>query len=102
MKNRTITAQEHEKIQSCAKKSGLTLSAYLRNLINGYVPREPPSADYLAFMKELRAIGNRMNQIAAKANATGFIQAEEYSANARELFDILLNIQAAVVLREKT
>ena len=51
-------------------------------------------------MRELHAIGNRMNQIAARANATGFFLAEEYAANVRELNAALLKIQAAVVLPE--
>jgi hypothetical protein len=52
-------------------------------------------------MKELRAIGNRINQIAVRANAIGFIDAEQYEKNARELHEAILSIQAAVVLPER-
>ena len=52
-------------------------------------------------MKELRAIGNRINQIAARANAIGFIDAELYERYVRELHEAILRIQAAVVLPER-
>nr|WP_156515151.1 hypothetical protein [Christensenella minuta] len=67
----------------------------------GYVPREPPSADFYTMTKELRAIGNRMNQIAARANATGFFLAEEYAENANRLFNSIVKIREAVVLPDK-
>ncbi|MBC5648742.1 hypothetical protein H8S18_10380 [Christensenella sp. NSJ-35] len=51
--------------------------------------------------KELRAIGNRMNQIAARANATGFFLAEEYAENANRLFNSIVKIREAVVLPDK-
>ncbi|MEG0681613.1 MAG: plasmid mobilization relaxosome protein MobC, partial [Eubacterium sp.] len=83
------------------ERSGYSQEAYIRSLIEGYVPRELPPADYHSMVKELRAIGNRMNQIAARANATGFFLTEEYAQNARRLFDEILEIRAAVVLPEK-
>ena len=51
--------------------------------------------------KELRAIGNRMNQIAARANATGFFLAEEYAENDRRLFNSIVKIREEVVLPDK-
>ena len=96
-----LSKDEYDAFRSAVKKSGLSQEAYLRALIKGRVPREPPPADYHAMMKELRAIGNRINQIAAKANATGFIHAGEFDKNSRELHDAILRIQAAVVLPER-
>ena len=96
-----LSDDEYETFRCCVKKSGLSQEAYLRTLIKGRVPREPPPADYYAMMKELRAIGNRINQIAARANAIGFINAEQYEKDAHELHEAVLRIQAAVVLPER-
>ena len=96
-----LSDDEYDTFRCSVKKSGLSQEAYLRALIKGRVPREPPPADYYAMMKELRAIGNRINQIAVRANAIGFIDAEQYEKNARELHEAILSIQAAVVLPER-
>ena len=71
-----VNRQEWLHLKKQVEKTGISQEAYLRSLIMGYVPREPPSADFYTMTKELRAIGNRMNQIAARANATGFFLAE--------------------------
>jgi hypothetical protein len=96
-----LSKDEYEAFRRCVKKSGLPQEAYLRALIKGRVPREPPPADYYAMMKELHAIGNRINQIAARANAIGFIDAGQYEKDARELREAILWIQAAVVLPKR-
>ncbi len=96
-----LSDDEFEALRCSVKKSGLSQEAYLRALIKGRVPRQPPPADYYAMMKELRAIGNRINQIAARANAVGFIDAELYERYVRELHEAILRIQAAVVLPER-
>ncbi len=96
-----LSDDELEAFRCSVKKSGLSQEAYLRALIKGRVPRQPPPADFYAMMKELRAIGNRINQIAARANAVGFIDAEQYERYVLELHEAILRIQAAVVLPER-
>ncbi len=51
-------------------------------------------------IRELHAIGNSMNQIAARANATGYIASKEYAENAEKLNEAILNIQKAVTVPE--
>jgi hypothetical protein len=65
------------------------------------VPKEKPGADFFALMRELHAIGNRMNQIAAKANALGIIDATLYANNALELRETTQKIYEAVMLPER-
>lgn len=96
-----LSDDELEAFRCSVNKSGLSQEAYLRALIKGRVPRQPPPADFYAMMKELHAIGNRINQIAARANAIGFIDAEQYERYVRELHKAILRIQAAVVLPER-
>ena len=99
--NFRVNAEEQILLQTNAKKCGLSNAKYLRSLINGYVPKEQPSVDYKKMIRELHAIGNSMNQIAARANKTGFYLKEEYAKNTQELKAAILEIQKAILLPEK-
>ena len=68
-----LNAHEKQNLSKQVKKSGLSQEAFIRSLINGYVPMELPPPDYFPMTRELHAIGSNLNQIAAKANATGHI-----------------------------
>ncbi|MDL2217888.1 MobC family plasmid mobilization relaxosome protein [Christensenellaceae bacterium OttesenSCG-928-M15] len=76
----------------------MSRSSYIRTLISGHIPREPPPMEFHNLMRELRAIGNNMQQIAARANKTGYIHAEDYTANAKALKELTLSIYEAVTL----
>ena len=107
MRNRNIQVllrlnkTEHQKLSKSVKKSGLSQEAYLRQLIDGCVPRESPPVDYFTFMRELRAVGNNLNQIAQKANALGVIDAAHYDDAVGEYRRLVREITAAVILPEK-
>jgi len=96
-----LNSKEYQMLNKKVKKTGLSREAYMRQLINGYAPKEMPTPDYHAMMRELNAIGNNLHQIAARANATGFILADEYALKYKQLMDKVLSIQAAVTLPEK-
>ena len=94
--NFRVDAEEQQLLQQNAKKCGLSIAKYLRFLIHDCIPKEQPSVDYKTLIRELHAIGNSMNQIAARANATGYIASKEYAENAEKLNEAILNIQEAV------
>lgn len=95
-----LNAKEHQRLKKCVKKAGLSQETYIRTLLDGYVPKELPPPDYHGMMRELNAIGNSINQIAARANATGFFLAEEYAMYMQEFRRIALAIQRAVTQPE--
>lgn len=97
-----LNSKEYQALMKKVRKTGLSRETYIRQLMSGYEPKEIPPADYYGMMRELHAIGNRMNQIAARANATGFFLAEDYAHDVKELKAVILKIQAAVTLPEKT
>ena len=97
--NFRVDAEEQELIKK-AKRCGLSIAKYLRFLIHDCIPKEQPPADYKVLIRELHAIGNSMNQIAARANATGYIASKEYAENAEKLNEAILNIQEAVTVPE--
>ena len=88
MRNRNIKKQvwlnreEATQLKKKAKKVGLNESELLRNLIIGFEPREKPGEEFYDTMKEMRAIGNNLNQIARKAHSLNFIDEPLYKKEA--------------------
>lgn len=96
-----LNAQEQQNLAKQVKKSGLSQEAFIRSLINGYVPKELPPPDYFSMMRELHAIGGNLNQIAAKANATGHIDKTAFQYEANRLRKAVQDIIAAVTAPER-
>ena len=64
-------------LQKKAKRSCMSESGLIRLLLKGYEPREKPDERFYDVMRELSAIGNNINQLAAKANTLGFVDAPQ-------------------------
>lgn len=64
-----LNADEAQKLITNAKACGLTRTAYLRRLLNGYDLKPRPSAELEALRTEIHQIGNNINQIARSVNA---------------------------------
>ena len=79
MANKTIkkdfrfSPEEYNTLCNNAERCGLTHSAYLRHLINGYKPKEKPDKEFYDVLRQLSSISNNLNQLTAKANSLGFI-----------------------------
>ena len=82
-----LNADEAQKLITNAKACGLTRTAYLRGLMNGYVLKPRPSTELEALRTEIHQIGNNINQIARKANA-GFASREETARALRMLDEV--------------
>jgi hypothetical protein len=104
-RNIQIIVRLNDKEQQClarqVKKTGLSQEAFIRTLINGYIPKELPPPDYYVMIQELHAIGNNLNQLAARANAIGHIDKTIFQYEANRLRKAILDIQAAVTLPER-
>jgi hypothetical protein len=96
-----LNAKEQQHLAKQVKKSGLSQEAFIRTLINGYMPKELPPPDYYSMMRELYAIGSNLNQITAKANATGHIDRTVFQYETNRLRKAVLDIQAAVTSPER-
>ena len=92
-----LTAEEMAYLNQLVAKSGLSRETYLRMLISGVVPKEAPSPDFWAIMRELHAIGNNLNQIAMKAHALNAIDAKRYDEGVQLFQDAIENILSAVL-----
>ena len=98
--NLRINPRESRHLDTMARRSQLTRSAYLRHLINGFQPKEAPPADYYALMREMHAIGNNLNQLAHRANCTGEMDAGHLEAAAAELRQAIKDITRKVIVPE--
>lgn len=96
-----LNEKERQHLASQVKKSGLSQEAFIRTLINGYVPKALPPPDYYAMMRELHAIGNNLNQLAAKAHSTGHLDRATFQQEADRLRRAVQHIQQAVTSPER-
>lgn len=82
-----LSKDEIQTLDKKVKKVDMSREGYIRNLIKGYAPVCVPEMDYFALIKELRAIGNNMHQIAQRANSMKFIDAPYYKKNADRILE---------------
>ena len=96
-----LNKKEAESLDKKVRKSGLNREAYLRQVINGVVPRDAPPPDYYSMMRELNNIGNNLNQIAQKAHMFHVMDVQKYDASMRLLENAIKRITEAVILPER-
>lgn len=96
-----LNRREAEDLDKKVRKSGLNREAYLRQLIQGIVPKDAPPPDYYSMMRELHKIGNNLNQIAQKAHTLNVIDVQRYDADMRNFEKAVKRITEAVILPEQ-
>ena len=73
-------------LRKAIEDSGLSQEGYLRQLIDGYIPRPNPGPDYHAMVQTLYKIVNQMDRIAQCAICQKVFDPAKY----REIVNILL------------
>ena len=58
-----LTEEEAEQLNELVRKSGRSKEAFLRETVKGYRLCEKPDPEFYKMMRELSAIGNRINQL---------------------------------------
>ncbi|WP_313559023.1 plasmid mobilization protein [Ruminiclostridium cellobioparum] len=96
-----LNEKEQQFLIKQVQKSGLSQEAFIRALINGYVPKELPPPDYYSMLRELHAIGRNLNQLATKANTTGHIDKTVFQYEANRLRKAVQDIIEAVTAPER-
>lgn len=96
-----LNRKEAESLDKKVKKSGLNREAYLRQIIQGIVPKDAPPPDYYSMMRELHKIGNNLNQIAQKAHTLNVIDVQRYDETLRQYERTVKKITEAVLLPEQ-
>lgn len=61
-----LTEEEAEYLCSLAERAGHSRQALLQSMVMGYRLCEKPDPEFYKIMRELSAIGNRINQLAER------------------------------------
>ena len=96
-----LNEEEAEYLYELVRKSGRSKEAFLREMVKGYQLCEKPDPEFYRIMRELSAIGNRINQLAAKANALNFIDTPMLREEARKWLDFQLDVRKKYLLPRK-
>ena len=97
-----LSPDDAAELKRKARLAGLTETAVIRLLLRGYEPKEKPDGRFYDVMRELSAIGNNINQLAAKANALGFIDAPMLRNEALRWHQIQNKIEQKILLPERS
>ena len=93
-----LTDEEAEQLHELVRRSGRSREAFLREMVKGYQLCEKPDPEFYKMMRELSAIGNRINQLAAKANDLGFVDAPMLNEEARKGHEFQIDIRKKYLL----
>ena len=77
-----FSRDEARDLEKKAKRACMSEAGLVRLLIKGYEPKEKPDERFYDVMRELSSIGNNINQLAAKANTLGFVDAPQLKKEA--------------------
>lgn len=96
-----LTDDEAEQLHELVRKSGRSREAFLREMVKGYRLCEKPDPEFYKIMRELSAIGNRINQLAAKANALGFVDTPMLNEEARKWHEFQIDVRKRYLLPKR-
>lgn len=91
-----LNEKEYSQFIKNVEKAGLPKETYLRQLINGYQPKEMPPLEYFEIIRQLTMIGSNINQIATKLHSIHCFDQEVYLNNFNRLMKLIISIQRAV------
>ena len=97
-----LNDEEAERFYDLVRKSGRSKEAFLREMVKGYRLCEKPDPEFYKMMRELSAIGNRINQIAAKANALNFVDTPMLREEAGRWHDFQMEVRKKYLLPKQT
>lgn len=96
-----LNEEEAEQLYELVRKSGHSKEAFLREMVKGYRLCEKPDPEFYKMMRELSAIGNRINQLAAKTNALGFIDTPMLREEAKKWHEFQIDVRKKYLLPRK-
>ncbi len=83
-KHFVCTREEAEDLQKKAGQVCMSEGSLIRLLIKGFHPKEKPDDRFYDCMRELYSISNNLNQLVAKANSLGFVDAGQLSKEIKQ------------------
>jgi hypothetical protein len=95
------TYDEYNELKEKADNVGLSISDFIRTLVSGFEPREKPPLEFYEAIKQIRAVGNNINQIARLANSTGIVDELACRKQYDNLNQLVLEIKREYLLPKK-
>lgn len=89
-----LSPEDNAELKRKAQLSGINETSVIRILIRGYEPKEKSDERFYTAMRSLSAIGNNVNQLAAKAHSLGFIDAPMLKAEVLRWHKFQADIEA--------
>lgn len=100
-KNFYLNHKEEDELRKKAYDVGLSESELIRTLIKGFAPKEKPGKEFYEEIKNLRQIGNNLNQLSKYANTTGVIKQNEL-VRIKDLVErFILDLQKKYLVKEE-
>ena len=97
-----LDEDERAALEKGLQASGLPLSAYLRKLILGESIQAAPSEELRRLRTEIHQIGNNINQLAAKANTLGFVDAPQLKKEAERWHKFQADVERTFLRPDKS
>ena len=94
-----LTQEEYNKLVTKSENVGLTISEFLRIYINGFEPREKPPIEFYEAIKQIRKVGNNINQIARVSNGTKYVQDKDLEYVKNKITEFILDFEKKVYSR---
>lgn len=91
-----LTDKEMAKLNELVALTPLSREKYVRTVLLGTVPKTRPTRENFTVISQLSAIGNNINQIAKKANTTGYIDAAYLKEELKKLNKFYTNYRGYI------
>ena len=83
--NVRLNDTELEKLNKKVETSGLSRESFIRNVLNGAEIHPAPTVDFFNLIREIRRVGNNINQLVHYANGNGFVESKKLPEHLNEL-----------------
>lgn len=83
-----LNEKEYENLCRLCKETNLNKGRLIRLLLEGYVPPSAPPVDYKKLIREVRAVGNNINQILFYVNANGILNVPDLNTELKKLREV--------------
>lgn len=80
-----VTPSEYKAIKKNTEESGLSMSEYIRRTVMGEKIVSAPPADFILLIREIKRVGNDLNQVNQKLNTQGTVHTLELERCSNEI-----------------
>lgn len=95
-----LNEEENNQLDKLVRETNLSKSKLLRYLICGFVPAEAPPADYHKLIREIRAVGNNLNQTLVVAKTNGILSVPDLRKEIIELREVEKELRDVFKMRK--